>query len=60
VDHDVKTYPEAGHSFMSHGSGPVAWIGARTRMRAGYAEAAAEDAWARMLAFFDRHLGPAS
>jgi dienelactone hydrolase len=29
-------------------------------MRAGYAEAAAEDAWARMLAFFDRHLGPAS
>lgn len=58
VEHDVKTYPDAGHSFMSRLDGPVGWIGRRLPMHAGYHESSAEDAWTRMLAFFGRHLAP--
>jgi carboxymethylenebutenolidase len=58
VDHDIKTYPDAGHSFMNRHDGPFAWIGSRSPMRTGYVETAAEDAWARTLAFFADHLGP--
>lgn len=57
VAHDVKIYPEAGHSYMSHHD-PTLLIrlGAIGPMKAGYNEAAAEDSWARMLAFFEKHL----
>ena len=58
VDHDIWTYPDAGHSFMSRHDGPLAWLGARTPMHTGYVEAAAVDAWSRTLAFFADHLGP--
>lgn len=58
VDHDVKTYPDAGHSFMSHHGGLSGALGPRLPLHTGYVESAAEDAWARTLAFFDRHLGP--
>jgi carboxymethylenebutenolidase len=56
VPHDVKTYDGAGHSFMSYDNVP-SWL-ARfpTPMRVGYNEAAAEDAWSRILAFFREHL----
>ncbi len=56
VEHDVKIYPEAGHSFMSRLEGPLGWMGRRLPMRAGYHEPSAEDAWTRMLDFFGRHL----
>ena len=56
IDHDVKTYPEAGHSFMNRHGGLTGWIGARIPMHAGYVPNAADDAWRRVLAFFDRHL----
>jgi carboxymethylenebutenolidase len=59
IDHDVKEYPGVGHAFMNdHQSrltpilGPVA----KLAFRAGYDRDAAEDAWARILAFFARHL----
>jgi carboxymethylenebutenolidase len=58
VAHDVKTYPEAGHSFMNQLTGLARLLGPVTPMRAGYVDSAAEDAWARMLAFFARHLRP--
>ena len=56
VEHDVKEYPDAGHSFLNRiNVGP----GLSTLVRlAGfnYEHAAAEDAWRRILTFFDAHL----
>jgi carboxymethylenebutenolidase len=43
----VIVYEDAGHGFMRDGS-------------PNYDEAAATDAWARLLAFFDTHLRPAT
>jgi carboxymethylenebutenolidase len=56
VAHDVRTYAEAGHSFMNRRSGLTGWIGSVSPMHAGYVESAAEDAWRRMLDFFALHL----
>jgi len=57
VDHDVKVYEDAGHSFMSRNSGFLPWIGKIGPMKAAYDPAAAEDSWKRIEAFFARHLG---
>lgn len=58
VEHDVHEYPEAGHSFMNRHNGgplvPLARIGG-----VGYHHPSAEDAWGRILRFFDTHLRPA-
>jgi carboxymethylenebutenolidase len=59
VERDVVHYPDAGHSYMNRHTGLLAHMGAVTPMRAGYDEAAAEDSWRRMLAFFARHLDAA-
>ncbi len=56
VPHDVKVYDDAGHSFMSRHEGITAAIAGLSPLRAGYNEDAAEDSWARMLAFFAEHL----
>ncbi len=57
VPHDVKMYPGVGHSFMNdHGDGLLARIGRHSPMHAGFDAEAAEDAWRRMLAFFQEHL----
>ncbi|HUZ28306.1 MAG TPA: dienelactone hydrolase family protein [Solirubrobacteraceae bacterium] len=57
VPHDVKTYDQAGHSFFSQVDGWQGWLArVPTPMRVGYDEAAAEDAWRRMLVFFDEHV----
>ncbi len=58
VPHDVETYPEAGHSFMSRYDGLTAILAPLGPLHAGYDEHAAEDSWRRMLAFFGEHLGP--
>jgi carboxymethylenebutenolidase len=57
VEHDVREYPDAGHSFMGrHDLGP---FGVLERVAGlGYHHPSAEDAWARILRFFDRHLRP--
>jgi carboxymethylenebutenolidase len=56
VPHDVKEYPNVGHSFMNDWgtSGPLRVV----ERIAGYAysEPEAEDAWRRILAFFGDHL----
>lgn len=52
VEHDVKEYPEAGHSFMNHSEVP-AWMRPVSRtMNSGYVDTAAADAWDRILAMF--------
>ena len=55
VEHDVHEYPEAGHSFLNrHDLGPG---GAILRVAGiGYHEPSAEDAWGRILRFFEAHL----
>jgi carboxymethylenebutenolidase len=55
VDHDVKEYPDAGHSFLNdHESTMFAVAGAL--MGGGYHDPSAQDARRRIVAFFDRHL----
>lgn len=58
VPHDVKIYPQVGHSYMNdHGEGPIlSSILRATPLHGGYDEAAAEDSWERMLGFFGEHL----
>ena len=55
VEHDVKEYPDAGHSFLNrHNLGPA---GPLLRVAGiGYHSPSAEDAWARILGFFDAQL----
>ena len=46
VPHDVKVYPEAGHSFMSPKPAAAKPLTALARLQ--YDKAAAEDAWQRI------------
>lgn len=57
VEHDVKIYPEAGHSFMNRHEGILGTLAAWGPMEIGYNAEAAEDSWKRIEAFFARHLG---
>jgi carboxymethylenebutenolidase len=59
VDHDVVEYPQAGHSFLNRHDSTLATVVNRL-MNGGYEPTAAADAQRRILAFFDRHLGPGS
>ncbi|MDN5916722.1 MAG: dienelactone hydrolase family protein [Pseudonocardia sp.] len=56
VPHDVKTYPEAGHSFATHTEGIKGTIAGRMPIHAEYHEPSAIDAKARVLTFFCEHL----
>jgi len=56
VAHDVKIYPEAGHSYMSPHTGVMATLGAWGPMAVGYDPAAEADSWARIQRFFAAHL----
>jgi carboxymethylenebutenolidase len=56
IPHDVKTYPDAGHSFMNRHEGILQAVMRRSPSMAGFDPEASEDAWARMLAFFGEHL----
>jgi carboxymethylenebutenolidase len=52
ISNDVKTYPKVGHSFANK-------LPAQPLMRIagfGYNQAATDDAWARVFAFFGEHL----
>jgi len=55
IDHDVKEYPNATHSFFSRQTGAAASILGRL-LRIRYSPDDAEDAWRRIFSFFDRHL----
>jgi carboxymethylenebutenolidase len=55
VEHDVKEYPDAGHSFMSRlSAGPLNPVLRVAGM--GLHQPSAEDAWGRILRFFEHHL----
>lgn len=58
VAHDVKEYPEAGHSFLNDAeSGPVAVrLLTKRILGAGPEPVAAADAWRRIDGFFAEHL----
>ena len=55
VDHDVKEYPDVGHSFMNKVPNRIMQVMANAG-GFGYDEAATEDARARILAFFGTYL----
>lgn len=60
VEHDVKEYPDAGHSFMNdHRDEKTPWLFAmmgRFTGGVGFVEPAALDARGRIVEFFERHL----
>lgn len=55
VDHDVKEYAGAGHSFASRPDSRALNV-LETVLGMGYRSEAADDLWQRTIAFFDRHL----
>ena len=59
IAHDVKEYPDAGHSFLNRiNAGPVLGT-VLTVTRFNHHHPSAEDAWQRILSFFHQHLRPA-
>ena len=55
VPHDVKEYPDAGHSFLNrHNAGPFSVLEKVAGFN--YHQPSAEDAWTRILRFFETHL----
>ncbi|OZM80064.1 dienelactone hydrolase family protein [Pseudonocardia sp. MH-G8] len=56
VPHDVATYPEAGHSFVTRPPGLMGAIAARSPIHAEYHAPSAADAHRRIVAFFRAHL----
>jgi carboxymethylenebutenolidase len=57
VPHDVKEYPEAGHSFLNNHDGVLFAVVGRL-MGGGFDQAAADDARRRIADFFRSHLAP--
>ena len=59
IDHDVKEYPNAGHSFLNDAESgpPVLRFLMKRIIGAGPNPEAATDAWQRIDAFFAEHLG---
>jgi carboxymethylenebutenolidase len=59
ITHDVKEYPDAGHSFLNRpNAGPLLGT-VLTVTRFNHHHPSAEDAWRRILSFFGQHLHPA-
>jgi carboxymethylenebutenolidase len=59
IEHDVKVYDDAGHSFLTGSArpdGPLARLAAAFPLHAGFVEGAASDAWRRIFTFFDHQL----
>lgn len=57
VANDLKVYPDAGHSFANRPDGhTISRTLARPYMAIEYNDAAAEDTWARIGAFFGEHV----
>ncbi len=55
VPHDVKEYPDATHGFMNPHPGLLAKLSGKL-LPLDYDPDAADDAWTRIIAFFDEHL----
>jgi carboxymethylenebutenolidase len=57
VPHDVRVYPEAGHSYLSDHHGVFATLSGWGPLKVGFNPDAAEDSWRRVGVFFAEHLG---
>lgn len=55
IDHDVRVYPGAGHSFMNQDGPRIVRVLSRITA-VGYHPEAAEDAWRRIVDFFSKHV----
>ena len=55
VDHDIKFYPDAGHSYMNKLEG-LAKLARWSPMRAEFDDSAESDSWQRLFGFLERHL----
>jgi carboxymethylenebutenolidase len=53
---EVHTFPTVGHSFLTDGDHPIAAALTRPLMDVRYDPAVAEDAWQKILTFFERTL----
>ncbi|MGA7055216.1 MAG: dienelactone hydrolase family protein [Mycobacterium sp.] len=56
VPRDVKEYPHVGHSFMNNWDFPVPVRIIERILGMAYSEPEAEDAWQRILTFFEEHI----
>jgi len=57
VEHDIQTYPDAGHSYMNdHQTFLFKRMADYSPLRAKYDPDTAEDSWRRVLAFFEKTL----
>ncbi|HWD53846.1 MAG TPA: dienelactone hydrolase family protein [Acidimicrobiales bacterium] len=59
ITHDVKEYPEAGHSFLNRHDSVLFAVSGHLMGGGGYQEASADDARRRIADFFCSHLTPA-
>ena len=57
IDHDIRVYPDAGHSYMSVHHGLMAKLNSWGPMKLGFNPEAADDSWRRVETFFAAHLG---
>jgi carboxymethylenebutenolidase len=57
--HDIKVYPDAGHSFMTRTEGLMGRVVPHSPIHAEYHEPSAADAFRRITAFFEEHLSGA-
>ena len=55
VPHEVKVYPDAGHSFMSRKPPLLAPVAVLARV-VDFKPEATQDAWRRIFAFFSQYL----
>lgn len=56
VPHEVHVFPTVGHSFLTDGDHPVTYALTKPLMQIAYDPQVADEAWDRILAFFERHL----
>lgn len=56
VPRDIKEYPDVGHSFMNDWRFPAPMRIIENVAGMAYSQPEAEDAWQRILTFFDQHL----
>ena len=57
VTPEILEYPEAGHSFLTDGNRPILSAVTWPIMHVRYDPVVAEDAWSKIMAFFERTLG---
>lgn len=56
ITQDIKTYDNAGHSFLTNGDHPIAAVLMKPVLAPGYVAEAADDAWPRIMTFLDEHV----